>query len=154
MCACAPARARACVCGVGGQPRPTAGTGRRPRGEGITETVGTIVVAAAPHRPRARDVASEDVLSNNLNIKGVHVKSNGVYVESNGVYVKSNGVYVKSSGVYVKSNGVYVPNRRLNFRKEGVTLLDLCVSSLRRGHANLLCIVPILTDGPRRESRN
>ena len=26
------------------------------------------------------------------------------------------------------------------------TLLDLCVSSLRRGHANLLCIVPILAD--------
>ena len=25
------------------------------------------------------------------------------------------------------------------------TLLDLCVSSLRRGHANLLCIVPILS---------
>ena len=34
------------------------------------------------------------------------------------------------------------------------TLLDLCVSSLRRGHANLLCIVPILTDDPRRESDN
>ena len=33
-----------------------------------------------------------------------------------------------------------------------VTLLDLCVSSLRRGHANLLCIVPIVTDDPRRES--
>ena len=32
------------------------------------------------------------------------------------------------------------------------TLLDLCVSSLRRGHANLLCIVPILSDDPRRES--
>jgi len=31
--------------------------------------------------------------------------------------------------------------------KKIVTLLDLCVSSLRRGHANLLCIVPILTDG-------
>ena len=30
------------------------------------------------------------------------------------------------------------------------TLLDLCVSSLRRGHANLLCIVPILTDDPKR----
>ena len=28
----------------------------------------------------------------------------------------------------------------------------LCVSSLLRGHANLLCIVPILTDDPRRES--
>ena len=33
------------------------------------------------------------------------------------------------------------------------TLLDLCVSSLRRGHANLLCIVPVfLTDDLRRES--
>ena len=34
------------------------------------------------------------------------------------------------------------------------TLLDLCVSSLRRGHANLLCIVPILTDDPGRESND
>ena len=33
-----------------------------------------------------------------------------------------------------------------------LTLLDLCVSSLRRGHANLLCLVPILTDDPRRKS--
>ena len=32
------------------------------------------------------------------------------------------------------------------------TVLDLCLSSLRRGHANLLCIVPILSDDPRRES--
>ena len=32
------------------------------------------------------------------------------------------------------------------------TLPILCVSSLRRGHANLLCIALILTDGPRRES--
>ena len=32
------------------------------------------------------------------------------------------------------------------------TLLDVRVSSLRRGHANLLCIVPILTDDPRRQS--
>ena len=36
--------------------------------------------------------------------------------------------------------------------KKMFTLLDLCVSSLRRGHAKLLCIVPILTDDPRRES--
>ena len=36
--------------------------------------------------------------------------------------------------------------------KKSFTPLDLCVSSLRRGHANLLCIVPILTDDPRRES--
>ena len=32
------------------------------------------------------------------------------------------------------------------------TLLDLRVSSLRRGHANLLCIVLILSDDPRRKS--
>ena len=37
-------------------------------------------------------------------------------------------------------------------KDELFTLLDLCVSSLRRGHANLLCIVPSLTDDPRRES--
>ena len=42
------------------------------------------------------------------------------------------------------------PERKGN--KKLFTLLDLCVSSLRRGHANLLCIVPILTDDPRRES--
>ena len=36
--------------------------------------------------------------------------------------------------------------------KDLVTLLGLCVSSLRRDHANLLCIVPMLTDDPRRES--
>ena len=34
------------------------------------------------------------------------------------------------------------------------TLLDLCVSSLRRGHANLLCVVPILTDDLRRGSNS
>ena len=37
-------------------------------------------------------------------------------------------------------------------QKKFGTPLDLCVSSLRRGHANLLCIVPILSDDPRRES--
>ena len=31
-------------------------------------------------------------------------------------------------------------------------LLDICLSSLRRGHANLLCIVPILTDDCLRNS--
>jgi len=34
-----------------------------------------------------------------------------------------------------------------NAKKFG-PFLDLCVSSLRRGHANLLCIVPILSDVP------
>ena len=49
----------------------------------------------------------------------------------------------------------FVDNRWLtpgHLPKKLFTLLDLCVSSLRRGHANLLCIVPILTDDPRRES--
>ena len=32
------------------------------------------------------------------------------------------------------------------------THLDLCMSSLRRGNANLLCIVPVCSDDPRRES--
>ena len=41
---------------------------------------------------------------------------------------------------------------RARVKKKSVTLLDLCVSSLRRGRANLLCIVPILTDDLRRES--
>ena len=36
--------------------------------------------------------------------------------------------------------------------KKFSTLPDLCVSSLRRGHANILCVVPILTNDPRRES--
>ena len=35
---------------------------------------------------------------------------------------------------------------RGSWSKNGVTLLDLSVSSLCRGHANLLCIVPILSD--------
>ena len=39
-------------------------------------------------------------------------------------------------------------------RWTGPTLLDLCVSCLRRGRANLLCIVPILTYDPRRESES
>lgn len=33
--------------------------------------------------------------------------------------------------------------------QKSAILLDLCVSSLRRGHANLLCIVPIFADDHR-----
>ena len=39
-------------------------------------------------------------------------------------------------------------------QKDCLHFFDLCVSSLRRGHANLPCIVPILTDDPRRESND
>ena len=44
------------------------------------------------------------------------------------------------------------PDMQSLMSKKLVTLLDLCVSSLRRGHANLFCIVPILSDDPQRES--
>ena len=40
----------------------------------------------------------------------------------------------------------------LPLHKKLGTLLDLCVSSLRKGNASLLCIIPILSDDPRRES--
>ena len=36
--------------------------------------------------------------------------------------------------------------------KKFSALPDLRVPSLRRGHVNLLCVVPILTDDPQRES--
>ena len=39
--------------------------------------------------------------------------------------------------------------RTLHECNKSAILLDLCVSSLRRGHANLLCIVPIFTDDHR-----
>merc|ERR1739836_221076 len=39
-----------------------------------------------------------------------------------------------------------VCRRTKSKQKNLVTLLDLCVPSLRRGHANLLCIVPSLSD--------
>ena len=45
------------------------------------------------------------------------------------------------------------PGPAVGTTKNLVTLLDLWVSSLRRGHANLLCIVPILSDDLRGESK-
>ena len=46
----------------------------------------------------------------------------------------------------VSRTGQYVSREKIG------SLLDLCVSSLRRGHANLLCIVPILADDLLRDS--
>ena len=57
----------------------------------------------------------------------------------------------ESQDTHKSQAGTSEPDALLS--KKLFTLLDLCVSSLRRGHANLLCIVPILTDDPRRESR-
>ena len=39
---------------------------------------------------------------------------------------------------------------KLSKRLTKLTLIDVCVSSLRRGHADALCTVPSLTDDPRR----
>jgi hypothetical protein len=51
---------------------------------------------------------------------------------------------------------VYVDSEKLPLVKGVIRpplrQLDLCVSSLRRGHANLLCIVPILSDFVRRQN--
>jgi hypothetical protein len=44
-----------------------------------------------------------------------------------------------------------IPWLILKEKKKFGPFLDLCVSSLRRGHANLLCIVPILSDVPKDE---
>ena len=44
--------------------------------------------------------------------------------------------------------------RKKKKEKKKRFLLDLCVSSLRRGHANLLCFVPNLTDDLFRDSES
>jgi hypothetical protein len=59
-----------------------------------------------------------------------------------------NNKRIDGKGTKRSSRGVLVRDRgpaRKNVKKFG-PFLDLCVSSLRRGHANLLCIVPILSD--------
>ena len=58
----------------------------------------------------------------------------------------------RARSVAMRSTSLRKAGPILELYKKFSTLLDLCVSSLRRGHANLLCIVPILTDDPRRES--
>ena len=56
-----------------------------------------------------------------------------------------------------KREGVYIPAslsvtalpQLCRYYLSWGPFLDLCVSSLHRGHANLLCIVPILSDVPK-----
>ena len=57
----------------------------------------------------------------------------------------------QSSEVVVVDRGLGRQDRSLASRCS-FALLDLCASSLRRGHADILGIVPILADDPRRES--
>ena len=52
-----------------------------------------------------------------------------------------------------KTLHVWLEDTNLQQTKKMFTLLDLCVSSLRRGHAKLLCLVPILTDDLRGASK-
>ena len=68
------------------------------------------------------------------------------------MFEKRCNVKQKASAKLATERRYHVKARSAKVKKKLCTLLDLCVSSLRRGHANLLCIVPILTDDPRRES--
>ena len=57
------------------------------------------------------------------------------------------------------SKGVWRNGSASDSRSEGWEFESLCpqycvLASLRRGHAHLLCIVPILTDAPRKEAVN
>ena len=70
------------------------------------------------------------------------------------MFEKRRSVKQKASAKLATERRYHVKARSAKVKKKLCTLLDLCVSSLRRGHANLLCIVPILTDDPRRESEN
>ena len=69
------------------------------------------------------------------------------------MFEKRRSVKQKASAKLAAERRYHVKARSAKVKKKLCTLLDLCVSSLRRGHANLLCIVPILTDDPRRVSR-
>jgi hypothetical protein len=76
-------------------------------------------------------------------------------VGDHGVGVARLLVEVGRPGEHDHREGALVPHlalRREGHLDENNCLHFLCVSSLRRGHANILCIVPILTDDPRRES--
>ena len=80
-------------------------------------------------------------------LEGVHSKLERYREDSQ----DSGGVHSKLER-YREDYGCTGTPQVSRITKKLFTLLDLCVSSLRRGHANLLCIVPILTDDPRRES--
>ena len=56
-----------------------------------------------------------------------------------------------STASWNAADHMYPADDILSWQQQLFALLDVCVSSLRRGHANLLCIAPILTDDPRRE---
>ena len=60
------------------------------------------------------------------------------------IYICRDNIYIY---IYTYTGILYIYIYSTSLYKFG-----LCVASLRRGHANILCIVPILTDGPRRES--
>ena len=83
-----------------------------------------------------------------LFIKGLHVCNSPMCTLSQNGYGDRHGF---GNG---RADIVHAPLELTNddVLKKLFTLLDLCVSSLRRGHANLLCIVPILTDDLRRGS--
>ena len=86
-----------------------------------------------------------------LSFQGVFAKSKSKsrfykQNQNKGFFAKSRPQLLGFVGLNHGMPGKELPNKLF-------THLDLCVSSLRRGHANLLCLAPMLTDDPRRESR-
>ena len=67
---------------------------------------------------------------------------------------KRTGVFPKSRPQLLGFVGLKYGMPSKELQKIMFTLLDLGVASLRRGNANLLCIVPMLTDDRRRESQS
>ena len=67
-----------------------------------------------------------------------------------------NGIHLRDNFVdrdHSEANLCTVSADRDCQLQELLNIIELCVSSLRRGHANIICIVPSLTDDPRRESK-
>jgi hypothetical protein len=64
-----------------------------------------------------------------------------------GVFVRTKDLVVRNGKLFGACRGIFVRNMDHGgkYSKKNQPFLDLCVSSLHRGHANLLCIVPILS---------
>ena len=81
---------------------------------------------------------------NNSNFSTIHLNHKKIKVSKICQLINKIEKVRKSKILKEKLKVRSTPKRK----KNGDTLLDMCVSSLRRGHANLLCIVPILADDP------
>ena len=82
-------------------------------------------------------------LADSLHIISAHFTSKNENTYNRTILVWNMPLIIRT--IVRKSKDIYLNEK---FQKKFGPFLDLCVSSLRRGHANLLCIVPILSDVP------